>query len=96
MRVGDKIRSLRIQRGLEQQTLANMAGIDCGTLSKLEGGKTSRPRAETLKLIADALEVKSDYLVDDDHAETIKAVEGITEQLKRIADYLEGKNAETC
>jgi transcriptional regulator with XRE-family HTH domain len=51
--VGDLIRKLREQRGLGVVDLAKKAGLDKGTISKVENGKPVS--AETLERIATAL-----------------------------------------
>jgi transcriptional regulator with XRE-family HTH domain len=39
VRFGQRLRKLRIQRGLSQVEIAHTFGIDCGHLSDLENGK---------------------------------------------------------
>jgi len=50
------VRSLRAERGLTQEQLAERAGISVDFLSLVERGKSS-PSFENLEEIADALEV---------------------------------------
>ena len=53
---GQRVRSLRAERGLTQEQLAERAGISVDFLSLVERGKSS-PSFENLEEIADALEV---------------------------------------
>jgi transcriptional regulator with XRE-family HTH domain len=64
--VGQRIRERREQRGIQQQELAAMAGIDQSTLSQIETGKTKNPEAGTILNVAAALQV-SPYLLVFDH-----------------------------
>ena len=57
------IRLLRSKRHLTIDELATIAGMDKGSLSKLERGLTS-PRFSTLQRVADALGVRVTRLLD--------------------------------
>jgi|GEM_PF-835685 len=52
----EQIRTLRKNKGLSQEALAEMAGINLRTLQRIETGSVV-PRGETLRLLAQALEV---------------------------------------
>ncbi len=52
----DELRRIRKERGLSQQRLADLAGVDKVTIVHIEGGKVS-PKVETLEKLATALEV---------------------------------------
>ncbi len=52
----EQIRTLRKNKGLSQEALAEMAGINLRTLQRIEAGDTI-PRGETLRLLAQALGV---------------------------------------
>lgn len=54
--VSDQIRALRKNKGLSQENLAELAGINLRTLQRIEAGSTI-PRGETLRLLSQALEV---------------------------------------
>jgi transcriptional regulator with XRE-family HTH domain len=53
----DELRRIRNERGLSQQRLAGLAGVDKVTIVHIEGGKVS-PKVETLEKLATALEVE--------------------------------------
>ena len=61
--MSDKIRLLRKSKGLSQEMLAENAGINLRTLQRIEKGNTI-PRGETLRLIAKALEVPVEDLLE--------------------------------
>ena len=63
-KLGEKIKSLRAERGLSQAQLSEMSGLSATHLSLIENGKRYNPGAETLLFLADALEVTVDCLLD--------------------------------
>ena len=56
LRVGQKIRELRLEQGLTLEGLAFEAGVDKGHLSRIERGLLS-PTLRTLRSLAGRLEV---------------------------------------
>jgi transcriptional regulator with XRE-family HTH domain len=56
-----RIKELRIQKGLTQEELAHAAGVAFQTINQVENGKR-KPHKSILKLIAQALEVKTEEL----------------------------------
>jgi len=50
------VRKLRLEKGLSQEQLAEMAGISTRTLLRIERGANARP--ETLKCLAAVLETE--------------------------------------
>lgn len=64
MTCGEKIKMKRKSLGLTQKDLAVKLGLTFGTISKYEKNEISIP-SNTLKLIADALNVSTDYLLGD-------------------------------
>lgn len=65
MTIGDKIRALRIERGLSQNELALACGYKSrASINKIELGKVDLPQSK-IQLIAEALEVTPASLVFD-------------------------------
>ena len=62
MLLGDKIRELRLRRGLTVQQLATATGLSKGFISQIENHHTS-PSLATLQDFARALETSASYLV---------------------------------
>jgi len=62
--IGTTLRKLRIQRGISQDALARSAGIVTSSYGRIERGQIC-PRALTLVLLADALEVHVTHLLSD-------------------------------
>jgi transcriptional regulator with XRE-family HTH domain len=64
MSLGAKIKELRKEQGLSQGALGKLSGIHEKLVSKYENERII-PTADTLKKIAQALKVTSDYLIFD-------------------------------
>jgi len=58
-----RLRDLRKQKGLSQTELAEAVGVHYTHIGRYERGR-SRPAADTLKRLADALGVSGDYLLE--------------------------------
>ena len=56
--VGQRIAKLRKSKGFSQDQFAELAGLDRAHLYRIETGKQASMTIKTLKLIADALEVR--------------------------------------
>lgn len=61
MLFGDRIKQLREQLDISQQTLADNTGISKSSISKYESGERT-PELETFEAIADYFNVDMDYL----------------------------------
>ena len=55
MNTGDRIKALRLQKGLTQQELADLSGISLRSIQRIERGEVS-PRSHSLKELGKALE----------------------------------------
>ena len=60
-----EIKALRKQKGITQQGLSEVSGIDQSSISRMENGKQSIS-LNNLYLIADALEVTVESLLNGD------------------------------
>jgi transcriptional regulator with XRE-family HTH domain len=60
--IGPVVKNLRLERGLSQEGLANLAHVSSGYLSKLERGLYKEPSYEVLSRIAGALQVSTPHL----------------------------------
>lgn len=73
MKIQYKIKKLRKNKSLGQKQLAEIVGINTTHLSRLETGRY-QPSVDVLERLADALQVTTDYLLNDtdDDAEEVK------------------------
>src|SRR5215204_1497986 len=53
--LGTLLRRWRLAAGLSQEALADRAGLSAKGIAQLETGRRTAPRAETLRLLAEAL-----------------------------------------
>ena len=67
MKLGEKIKYLRIRKGYSQRELARQAGVSSTTVYFLELEKAVKdPHPNTLKKIADALGISIDDLIEEE------------------------------
>jgi len=62
--IAQNIKKYRKKKGIPQDKLSKLAGVTYNTIIKIESGATSNPRVETLRLIAKALDVTVDNLLN--------------------------------
>lgn len=62
--IGGNIKRYRQKLGLSQDTLSKKANLAFHTVAKIETGATPNPTIETVKKIADALDVTLDNLME--------------------------------
>jgi len=53
--------------GISQDKLSKLAGITLHTITKIESGATPNPRIETVKKIADALDISVHDLIKQNY-----------------------------
>lgn len=61
--LGEHIKTLRTERGLQQKEVAVEVGIDQSNYSKIENGRRE-PSVTVLKKLADLFEVTVDYIIE--------------------------------
>lgn len=67
--LGAKIKKLRKQKSLTLEQLAEQIGSGKSYIWEIENKGVKRPSAEKLAQIAKALDVTTDYLIDNDQTE---------------------------
>lgn len=61
--IGNRIRELRIQQNMSQESLANEADIPLSQIGRIERGETN-PTISTLYVISQSLNIKLTELID--------------------------------
>lgn len=61
--ISKTLRKLREQKGLTQEKLARLADVSNNTVIKIEAGKNENPTLDTLKKLANALDISVDDLI---------------------------------
>ena len=62
--IAKNIKKYRKKKSTSQDKLSKLAGVTYNTIIKIESGATLNPRVETLRLIAKALDVTVDSLLN--------------------------------
>ena len=63
MELGQKIKKARLERGLTQQELGDIVGVQKSAIAKYENGRVVNIKRSTLQKIASALELRPSELV---------------------------------
>jgi len=79
--IGNNIRKLRKQKGFTQKELAEKCNLSRSYLADLERGRYN-PSLESLKLIANSLNVNISLLLEENGEEEVKIPKEYTEQYK--------------
>lgn len=66
MEIGQKIKKARLERGLTQQELGNIVGVQKSAIAKYESGRVVNIKRSTLQKIAKALNIRPSELVFDE------------------------------
>lgn len=72
MRFGDRVRAARLAQGLKQGELAERAGIDQATVSRIERNRQDNPTVETIERLARALGISASQLLQEEAAPAIE------------------------
>jgi len=63
--LASRLRALRRRQGLNQEQLERRSGVTQATISRIESGKAKDLRARTLRRLADALGVTTDFFTSE-------------------------------
>lgn len=74
MNLGNKIKELRIQKGMTQEELAEKTDLNVRTIQRIEKGEVD-PRSYTLQVIASALEIQYNELIEESENEKDQPME---------------------
>jgi transcriptional regulator with XRE-family HTH domain len=88
MNLGENIKNIRKERGLQQKQVALEIGVDQSNYNKIENGKRE-PSVAALKQLADIFGVTLDFLVNPDKdlpQEVVIEDKAAAEQLRLIAE----------
>ena len=70
----ETLEKLRKARGLDQQALAERAGVNPKTILRIENGDSKETRWSTIERIAEALSIKPEVLTQNPESEAVKEV----------------------
>jgi transcriptional regulator with XRE-family HTH domain len=94
---GQRIKTLRLSRGLSQEELGEMIGVKKAAINKYENGIVVNLKQSTIARLSEALEVSPSYLMgfEDEEAPTPVTGSGLTEKEIRIAKWFNSLPPET-
>lgn len=70
MDIGQKIKSARVSKGMTQQELGDIVGVQKSAIAKYENGRVVNIKRSTLQKIASALNIRPSELIFDGTPET--------------------------
>lgn len=84
MTVGERIKYLRIEKGMTQKELGEKVGVNNAAINKYETGIVINLKRDMIAKLADALDVTPTYLMgwEDDEQEDVDIMD-LREQLRR-------------
>lgn len=81
----ERLKSLRTEKGITQEELANRLNLPQSTIRRYESGNTSLPKHERLKLLADFFNCSVDYLLGrSDSADSLNNEDDLTDEEKKF------------
>lgn len=98
MEFGEKLKELRLSKGLGVNQLALKSGVSASQISRFENGERKDPTFETVKKLSQALGVSTSYFDDrkKDERDTDNLLiathvdDGLNEQQKKeVQDFIE-------
>lgn len=86
MTVGEKIKNLRLEKGMTQDELGEKVGVKKAAINKYETGVVVNLKRDMIAKLADALDTTPSFLMgweDEDDFDTEKDLMALREQLRR-------------
>ena len=92
MEIGAKIKAARLAKGLTQEELGNMVGVQKSAIAKYENGRVVNIKRSTLQKLALALGLKGSDLISDingngDSAKPIAVDDGLPESVFKLIEF---------
>lgn len=86
MDIGLKIKTARQEKGLTQEELGNILGVQKSAIAKYESGRVVNIKRSTLKKISDVLGIPPFELIFDEHKEASDADNEIPDTVKQLVE----------
>jgi transcriptional regulator with XRE-family HTH domain len=85
--IGLKIRSARQAKGMTQEELGEILGVQKSAIAKYENGRIVNIKRSTLKKISDVLDIPPFELVFDEKEKPTREDE-LSENIKKLVDFV--------
>lgn len=86
MDVGEKIKTARLSKGMTQEQLGEIVGVQKSAIAKYENGRVVNIKRSTLKKISDVLEIPPFELVFDEQEKLAKDSE-LSDKVKQLVEF---------
>ena len=83
MTVGEKIKKLRLERGLTQEELGDVLGVKKAAVQKYESGQVQNLKQSTIKKLCEVFNKYPDYFIFDDFDNDLEA------QLRKEVEFVQ-------
>ena len=83
--IGLKIKTARLAKGMTQEELGDILGVQKSAVAKYENGRIVNIKRSTLKKISDVLDIPPFELVFDEEKPT--ADDELSENIKKLVDF---------
>lgn len=87
MDIGAKIKEARLAKGMTQEELGEILGVQKSAIAKYENGRIVNIKRSTLKKISDVLEIPPFELVFDASKKPTDQDDELTENTKKLVEY---------
>ena len=87
MNIGEKIRAARLEKGLTQEELGEILGVQKSAIAKYENGRIVNIKRSTLKKISDVLGIPPFELVFDASKKPTVDDDELPEKVRKLVEY---------
>lgn len=88
MEIGDKIREARLAKGMTQEELGELIGVQKSAIAKYENGRVVNIKRSTLKKISDILGLRPSELIFEEEQKKNDVLSDIIVRMRTDEDFL--------
>ena len=88
MDIGVKIKAARMAKGMTQEELGKILGVQKSAIAKYENGRIVNIKRSTLKKISDVLEIRPSELVFDKIENPTALDDGLSQEMMELVDCI--------
>ena len=90
MDLGKLIKDARLAKGLTQEELGNLVGVQKSAIAKYENGRVVNIKRSTLKNLADALDLKPNQLLGESEEKEKPTAQddGLSEEMQELVNRI--------
>ena len=85
MNMGEKIREARLNKGMTQEELGQLIGVQKSAIAKYENGRVVNIKRSTLKKISEILDLRPTELIFEEKEKSAD-IDGLTEEHRALID----------